>query len=63
MERQVKELTVEASLDNLNQVMGFIEDSLGEAMCPIKVCMQIVLCIEEVFVNIASYAYENEKRS
>lgn len=61
MEKQKKELTVEATLDNLDQVMGFVEDTLSMTSCPMKVCMQYVLCVEELFVNVASYAYEGKE--
>ena len=58
MEKQVKELTVDATLDNLDTVVGFVEDTLGMTSCPMKLCMQMVLCMEELFVNVANYAYE-----
>lgn len=63
MEKQKKELTVDATLDNLDTVMQFVEDSLGMTSCPMKLTMQVVLCIEELFVNVASYAYENRNGS
>ncbi|MGN0151234.1 MAG: ATP-binding protein [Wujia sp.] len=63
MEKRIKEITVEASLDNLDNILEFIEDALDEASCPKKICMQLVLCMEEVFVNIASYAYEDQQGS
>ena len=61
MEKQYKELTIEATLENLDTVLGFVEDSLSVTSCPIKLIMQIVLCIEELFVNVASYAYDNQE--
>lgn len=60
MEKRIKEILVDASLDNLDRVEELIESSLEEVFCPKKICMQVVLCMEEIFVNIASYAYENE---
>lgn len=63
MEKQKKKLTVDATLDNLDTVVGFIEDSLSLTSCPMKQIMQIVLCIEELFVNVANYAYNGEKGS
>ena len=63
MEKQEKELTVDATLDNLDTVVGFVEDSLGVTSCPMKLIMQVVLCIEELFVNVASYAYADENGS
>ena len=51
------ELTVEAKLDNLNQVLQFVDSRLEEADCPIGMQMKIDVAVEEIFVNIASYAY------
>jgi anti-sigma regulatory factor (Ser/Thr protein kinase) len=53
----VKELKIEARTENLNQVMAFVDESLEEAGCSMKVQMQIDIAVEEVFVNIAHYAY------
>ena len=52
-----KTLAVDASLDNLERVISFIRNELDAADCPVKTCMQIELAAEELFVNIASYAY------
>ena len=46
-----------ASLDELGAVLSFLEQRLEEAGCPLKTQTQIALAAEEVFVNIASYAY------
>jgi anti-sigma regulatory factor (Ser/Thr protein kinase) len=53
----MKKLTVEAKIDNLDQVTDFITRELEDADCSVKVQMQIELAVEEIFVNIASYAY------
>ena len=53
----MRELTVEAKLDHLDEVLAFVDSSLEEMECPIKAQMQIDVAVEEVFVNIASYAY------
>ena len=53
----MRELTIEARIDNLNQVMGFVDETLEEAMCPMKAQMQVDVAVEEIFVNVASYAY------
>ena len=53
----MKELRIEASLDNLDEVMQFVDQELEGADCPIRSMMQIDLAVEEIFVNIASYAY------
>ncbi len=48
-----------AKLDKLNDVLGFVEDEVTKAGCPPKTLMQMTLSLEEVFVNVASYAYPN----
>ena len=53
----MKELTLEATVDNLPQVMSFLEEELEAADCPMKTQMQISVSVEEIYVNIASYAY------
>lgn len=53
----IKEFTTDASVDNLGAVTAFIDEQLEAAGCPMKTQMQIELAVEEIFVNIASYAY------
>ncbi|MCR4622841.1 MAG: ATP-binding protein [Clostridiales bacterium] len=53
----MKELTLEASTANLPRVLDFIETELEDALCPMKARMQTGVAAEEIFVNIASYAY------
>ena len=53
----MKELRIKASLDNLDDVLAFVDQELEGADCPMKAMMQIDLAVEEIFVNIASYAY------
>ena len=56
----MKSLEIGASVQNLNQVLEFLEELLFEAGCPMKTAMQLQLAAEEIFVNIASYAYGPE---
>ena len=56
-ERELEELELEASVANLPRVLGFIDNHLEAAGCPLKVMMQIDVAVEEIFVNIANYAY------
>ena len=51
------ELTIEANVQNLDQVLGFVDGQLESLGCSMKVQMQIDVAVEELFVNIASYAY------
>ena len=53
----MKELTLEAKIENLEQVQLFVESVLEENGCPMKSLMQISIAVEEIFTNIALYAY------
>ena len=53
----VKELTLEAKVANLQQVLAFVDENLTSMRCPMKILMQIDVAVEEIFVNVASYAY------
>lgn len=54
----MKELELEATLENLNTVLGFVDEQLEEMECPMKVQMQIDIAVEEIYVNIAHYSYK-----
>ena len=51
------ELKIEARIENLDQVLTFIEKNLEAWDCSMKAQMQIAIAVEEIFVNIAHYAY------
>ena len=51
------ELTLQAKVDNLGQVMDLVEEQLTPAGCKMKTLMQVQIAVEEIFVNIAHYAY------
>ena len=57
MVREMKEFEIEALTDNLPQVLAFVDEQLEAAGCPMKIQMQIDIAVEEIFVNIAQYAY------
>ena len=59
----MEKITVEAVLDNLQTVVDFATEKLEARDCSMKVIMQTELVIEEIFVNIASYAYHPETGS
>ena len=61
MEKKLNVLEVTADVNKLRDVLGFIDSLLEEAGCPMKVQMQIDLAVEELFVNIANYAYTDGK--
>ena len=46
-----------ATKDALPEVMVFTEECLESFGCPMKSSMTICVAVEEIFVNIASYAY------
>lgn len=53
----MKRLTINASTDNLPAVLDFIDSEL-EAVCSgRKILFQIDIAVEEIYVNIAHYAY------
>ena len=56
----MKELTVKAATENLDEVTRFVDEELESADCSMKVQMQVELAVEEIFVNIANYAYSPE---
>ena len=51
------EITVKASIDLLDEVLAFVDSQLEAVDCPMKTQMQIDIAVEEIFVNIARYAY------
>ncbi|MCR5203779.1 MAG: ATP-binding protein [Lachnospiraceae bacterium] len=53
----MKNLTIEALTDNLQAVLDFVDTELEGADCPMKTQMQIDVAVEELFVNVAHYAY------
>ena len=53
----MKEIELEALTGNLPQVLAFVDEQLEAADCPMKIQMQIDIAVEEIFVNIAHYAY------
>ncbi|MBQ6263683.1 MAG: ATP-binding protein [Clostridia bacterium] len=55
------ELELEAATGNLDEVQLFVDERLAEVDCPPKAQMQIGVAVEEIFVNIASYAYAPDK--
>ena len=56
----MKEMTVPALVENIEQVTDFVNGQLEEIGCPMKAQMQIDIAIDELFGNIAHYAYNPE---
>ena len=53
--------TFPAKTEVLPDVLGFVEETLERYECPMKIQMAVCVAIEEVFVNIARYAYSGSE--
>ena len=49
--------TFPAKTEALPDILGFVEETLEGFGCPMKIQMAVCVAIEEVFVNVAHYAY------
>ena len=49
--------TFPAKTEFLDDVLGFVDQTLDSFECPMKIQTAICVAIEEVFVNVAHYAY------
>ena len=56
----MKELTLAATVENIETVTEFVNEQLEALDCPMKAQMQIDIAIDELFGNIAHYAYNPE---
>ncbi len=54
------EKTFEAAVDQLPVVSAFVEDELEQLGCPLKTILRMSIALEEVYVNIAQYGYDNK---
>lgn len=57
----MREITVSATLDNIQSVTDFVEEHLLEAGFPMKTVFQINIAVDELFSNIARYAYGEDE--
>ena len=55
----MKTFECDAILENLPQVISFIEENLEAVECGMKPQTLISISVEELFVNIAHYAYHD----
>ncbi len=55
----MKEITVDATIENMNTVTAFVDDFLDQIACPMKSKIQINIVIDEIFGNICHYAYKD----
>ena len=56
----MKELNIAATVENIETVTDFVNEQLESYDCPMKAQMQIDIAIDELFGNIAHYAYNPE---
>lgn len=52
------EITVPATLENMETVTEFVTAQLEEMGCSMKAQMQFSIAVDELFANIAHYAYQ-----
>ena len=57
----MKEMTFKATLENIGHVTAFVEAALEEAGCGMKPLMQINVAMDELFANVARYAYPEKE--
>ncbi len=53
----MKELTIDAKIENISAVTDFVNAELASLGCPMRAQMQIDVAIDELFGNISHYAY------
>ena len=56
----MKELTLQATVENIETVIDFVNEQLEALDSPMKAQIQIDIAIDELFGNIAHYAYNPE---
>ena len=56
----MKELTIEATPENVDKGIEFVDEMLEEYSCGMKEQMAIDVAVDELFANIAHYAYNPE---
>ena len=57
----IKELTIEARLENIERAIDFINSELEKKGCMFDVMQRIDLALEEMLVNVSHYAYSESK--
>ena len=53
-------LVIDAEKDNLEKVCAFVDEELQKYSCEERIINRINIAIEEIYVNIANYAYGTE---
>lgn len=52
--------TFAATDESLAPALAFVEEEMDAMECSMKMVMQVTVCVEEMFVNVAHYAYGDE---
>ena len=55
----LRELTVEAKRENTGRVIDFVSEDFEKLGVPDSVVVILVTAVEEIYLNIAGYAYED----
>lgn len=53
------ERTFPAQDDALDDLIGFVEETLESLGCSMKLTISLCVALEEIFVNVAHYAYKD----
>ena len=56
----MRELTIESTPENVDKAIEFVDEMLEEYGCGMKEQMAIDVAVDELFANIAHYAYNPE---
>ena len=57
IQHNTQEISLKAVIANVRTVTEWVDEKLEQLGCPLKVQMQIDVAIDELFSNIAHYAY------
>ncbi|MBP5278862.1 MAG: ATP-binding protein [Erysipelotrichaceae bacterium] len=60
-EKDIIERTFDATVEQLPEVLSFVEEQLESNGASMKAIMTITVALEEMFVNIAHYAYPDSE--
>jgi len=55
----MKKITVPAKLEYIDEILDFVNGELEKADCSMKMQAKIDIALDEIFTNIASYAYQD----
>ena len=59
-EKKVFRFRTNADVNELQGVLDFVNECMQNTDCPPKTMMHINVAVEEIFINIANYAYSDK---